>query len=129
MAYTPHMTNGDAWKKHFMAMVDGKVDYNGSFYKLNGAGATKADDAQPIKVVAPSAQVIEQAKSEISREERQVSKRKSALTNRKPPSKRGKSKLLKDSEDHFFSDKKRGFRPTTKSLRVMMKVWVCLSIC
>ena len=105
MAFTPYRPNAEAWKKHFQAMADGKMDYKGSFYTLSTARGATSGNMEPIKVVAPSAQVVEQAKSELERERQERKKRSAAqTTNRKPPSKRGKSKLLKEPESDFLSN-------------------------
>ena len=104
MSFTPYQSDAEAWKKHFQEMADGKMDYSGSFYRLSNVEKSKSAPIDAIKVVAPTAQVIEQARAELKREDQQSRKRASPqFTNRKPPSKRGKSKLLKESESDFFS--------------------------
>jgi hypothetical protein len=105
MAFIPYQPNAEAWKKHFQAMADGKMDYKGSFYALAPTRDGTSGNTEPIKVVAPSAQVVEQAKSELKRESRESGKRSAVETpNRKPPAKRGKSKLLKEPESDFLSN-------------------------
>ena len=106
MSQRPYVTNAEAWKRHFIAMAEGKMDNGGHFYKLAQNHQTSTPTAQSIKVVAPSAQVVEQAKEELNREERQSRelKRSGITTQRKPPSKRAKSKLLKEQEPDLFWD-------------------------
>ena len=107
MSYKPYVANAEAWQRHFMDMAEGKMDHGNSFYKLT-RGKAASDDKPPhsLKVVAPSAQVVEQAKQELRREEREdrEQKRAGSIPRRKPPSKRAKSKLLREPENDFLSD-------------------------
>ena len=61
---------------------------------------------ESVKVVAESEQTVEQAKEELKDESKQR-KHKAAITQpipmRKPPSKRAKSLLLKESFDDIFT--------------------------
>lgn len=102
MEYKPYIPDAAAWKHHFKQMVDGRMDHSSSFYPLARQPKSHEPAAQSIKVVAPSAQDVTQAKEELKREEKQVRKRLSEPV-RKRPSKRGKSKLLKEETD-LFSD-------------------------
>ena len=107
MSFIPYKPNAEAWKKHYQAMADGKMDYMGSFYRVADTGGSNSEKAESIKVVAPTAQVVEQAKSELKRENQQSTTQPQRVStqfpNRKAPSKRGKSKFLKEPESDFFS--------------------------
>ena len=80
------------------------MDHRASFYHLTKQPKSQDHPTQSIKVVSPSAQVLEQAKQELKREETLIKKRQSDTNSRKRPSKRSKSKLLKDYEPDLFSD-------------------------
>ena len=107
MSYKPYVANAEAWQRHFMDMAEGKMDHGNSFYKLTrGTTAPSHKSPQSLKVVAPSAQVVEQAKQELRREEREDREQKitGSISRTKPPSKRAKSKLLREPESDFFTD-------------------------
>lgn len=103
MSYKTYIPDADAWKHHFQQMAEGKMDHVAPFYRLSKQPKNPDPATLSVKLVTPSAQVAEQAKEELKREESE-SKKRPSTTARKPPSKRTKSKLLKDPEPDFFSD-------------------------
>jgi hypothetical protein len=107
MAYTPYVTDGNAWTRHFVAMAEGKTKKYGQAYRLkapkeNAGGGGK----DPIKIVTETARSVEQAKKVLQREEEEYEENLSASnkSSRQPPSKRKKSVLKRTSHRDIFTD-------------------------
>ena len=97
-SYTPHVSDAKSWEAHFLAMAEGRTKRSGQFYRLksNPDPSKSKAEQESIKVVAPTAQSVEQAKLELKREEESYRKKRSSSLSpaRKPPSKRAKSRLI-----------------------------------
>jgi hypothetical protein len=102
MAYTPFIPDANAWRRHFEAMArDQSVSLGGGAYAVRPLNDDAAPErSEPLKIVTPTQQVVEQAKAGIVREEKE-SKSEIIEGVRDPPSKRSKSKLIHNDPDIF----------------------------
>jgi len=104
----PHINSGAAWNEHFEKMASTGTKNIGGFYRLKRHKQKEAAPEKPIKVVAASAQLLDQARAQLKREEKNYMKKKVA-NSRKAPSKRRRKEYSEDEaeeeieEEDFFS--------------------------
>ena len=72
MTLVPNIQNKEKWIRHFNDMADGRVTHSNDIYTVRGKGAPKEGGRpggeEKIKIVSPTAQAVDMAKAEASRE-------------------------------------------------------------
>ncbi|MEE8208624.1 MAG: hypothetical protein V3T88_06705, partial [Nitrosomonadaceae bacterium] len=69
MEYNKHLSSSaEAWKRHFKAMAENEGASCKQFYKLKGKHH-KTENESRVHVVAETAQMVDQARSEVREEE------------------------------------------------------------
>ena len=87
MSYSPYIPNFEAWKRHFT----NPPKEHKSFYTISHAKQL-GRDMDPIKLVSPTEQIVEQAKSSLKRQREQTD-----CKNKRPKNKTQKPKKPKTS--------------------------------
>lgn len=74
MSAKPLTSNLDTWKKHFVAMANGKVQ-NSKFYRIAPEQYGQGNDSPTVELVTPTQQVVEMARSEQKERNRGIKRR------------------------------------------------------
>ncbi len=67
-----HMGDQNAWMNHFERMCKGDMNNSNAFFRLKGVkGEEKKSELAPVNLVSDAAASLEQAKAQLSDDERQ----------------------------------------------------------